>query len=65
MILLYSDGVPLYGYCKNSGTQFTSCYKLASGATAETITTAAGDFESASIITDYEYDQVLPLIYIQ
>jgi len=52
------DGVPMYGYCKDSsGTQFTSCYSLLSTSTAETITTAGGDFVSADNISDYEYDQ--------
>jgi len=52
------DGVPVYGYCKDSsGTQFTSCYSVLSTSTTETITTAAGDFEAASTISDYEYDQ--------
>ena len=48
----------MYGYCKDSsGTQFTSCYSLLSTSTAETITTAGGDFVSADNISDYEYDQ--------
>ena len=53
------DGVPLYGYCKDSsGTQFTSCYSVLLSSTVETITTAGGDFEAASNISDYEFDQV-------
>merc|ERR1719431_1501371 len=52
------DGVPVYGYCKDSsGTQFTSCYSVLSSSTTETIATAGGDFEAASSISDYEYDQ--------
>merc|ERR1712106_298585 len=52
------DGVPLYGYCKDSsGTQFTSCYSVSISSTAETIITAGGDFEAASDISDYEFDQ--------
>jgi len=52
------DGVPVYGYCQDSsGTQYTSCYSLKSSSTTDTITTAAGDFESASSTSDYEYDQ--------
>ena len=57
------DGVPLYGYCKDSsGTQYTSCYNLAAGSTTDTITTAGGDFQSASLISDYEYDQVVTFL---
>jgi|ERR1711936_19462 len=51
------DGVAVYGACKDSdGVLFTSCYSLRSGATEETITTAGGDFDSASMTKDYYYD---------
>merc|ERR1719206_514558 len=52
------DGVPLYGYCKDSsGAQFTSCYSVLSTSETEIIETVAGDFEVASNISDYEFDQ--------
>merc|ERR1719312_2182509 len=52
------DGVPVYGYCKDSsGTQFTSCYSVLSTSKTDIIETVAGDFEVASNISDYEYDQ--------
>merc|ERR1719397_2511928 len=51
------DGVAVYGACVDSfGVQFTSCYSLSAGSSEETITTAGGDFLSASRITDYYYD---------
>ena len=54
------DGVPVYGYCKDSsGTQFTSCYSVLSTSETEIIETVAGDFEVASNISDYEFDQVV------
>ena len=54
------DGVPVYGYCKDSsGTQFTSCYSVLSTSDTEIIETVAGDFEVASNISDYEFDQVV------
>merc|ERR1712121_627653 len=52
------DGVPVYGYCKDSsGTQFTSCYSVVSGVDTEIIATAAGEFVAASTSSDYVFDQ--------
>jgi len=53
----YNDGVPIYGFCKDSsGNMMTSCYKLVSGATTSSYTTAGGTYTLASSEDDYEYD---------
>ena len=51
------DGVPLYGFCKNSkGVQFTSCYKLNSTASTTSVTTAGGTYTMGYYRSSYYYD---------
>jgi hypothetical protein len=51
------DGVPLYGFCKNSsGTQFTSCYTRNSTATTTSVVTAGGTYTMAYYRSSYYYD---------
>jgi len=52
------DGVPVYGFCKDSsGNQLTSCYKLTASATTGTITTVSGTYANiGQTQSDYEYD---------
>jgi len=53
----YRDGVPVYGFCKNSnGDMMTSCYSLVSGSTTSTVNTVSGTYEVASTEGDYEYN---------
>jgi len=53
-----ADGVPVYGFCKDSsGKQMTSCYTLNSGVTTVSVTTAAGTFSGiGSKSSDYSYN---------
>ena len=55
-----ADGVPVYGFCKDSsGKQMTSCYTLNSGVTTVSVTTAAGTFSGiGSKSSDYSYNTV-------
>ena len=51
------DGVPLYGFCKNSaGTQYTSCFKLNSAASTTSVTTAGGTYTMGYYRSSYYYD---------
>jgi hypothetical protein len=53
----YNDGVPVYGFCKNSnGVQFTSCYSLNSTASTTTVTTAGGTYTVGSYNSNYYYN---------
>jgi len=53
----YRDGVPVYGFCKDSnGVQMTSCYSLVSGSTTSTVVTISGTYDVASTNTAYEYN---------
>lgn len=53
LIGYYADGVPVYGFCKDSsGTTFTSCYQMNSDATTSTVVTASGTYT----IPSYDYD---------
>ena len=58
LIGYYTDGVPVYGFCKDSsGKQMTSCYALNSGVTTVSVTTAAGTVSGiGSKSSDYTYD---------
>lgn len=52
----YRDGVPVYGFCKDSnGVQMTSCYSLESGSTTSTVVTISGTYDVASTSTAYSY----------
>ena len=56
LIGYYRDGVPVYGFCKDSsGAMFTSCYKLNSGATTTTVVTVSGTYTVASSNSDYTF----------
>merc|ERR1719244_265088 len=54
----YIDGVPVYGFCRDSsGMQMTSCYKLNNGATTTSVTTVGGTYSPiGSSSDDYFYD---------
>ena len=57
LIGYYQDGVPVYGFCKDSsGMMMTSCYKTS--ATLTTVVTVSGTYESASTNSDYTYTPV-------
>merc|ERR1712215_429070 len=58
MIGYMADGVPVYGLCKDStGKQMTSCYKLNSGVSTVSVTTAAGTISGiGSSSSEYTYD---------
>ena len=60
-----ADGVPVYGFCKDSsGKQMTSCYSLNSGVTTVSVTTAAGIVSGiGSSSSDYTYDTVFSSNY--
>ena len=52
----YRDGVPVYGFCKDSSSlMFTSCYKLNSGASTSTVVTVSGTYTVASSNSDYTF----------
>ena len=52
----YRDGVPVYGFCKDSsGVQMTSCYSLKSASSTSTVVTVSGTYIAASTSSDYEY----------
>jgi len=54
LIGYYQDGVPVYGFCKDSnGMMMTSCYKTTAALT--TVVTVSGTYESASTNSDYTY----------
>ena len=56
LIGYYRDGVPVYGFCKDSsGAMFTSCYKLNAGATTTTVATVSGTYTVASSNSDYTF----------
>lgn len=56
LIGYYRDGVPVYGFCKDSSSfMFTSCYKLNSGATTSTVVTVSGTYTVASSNSDYTF----------
>jgi len=56
LIGYYRDGVPVYGFCKDSSSfTFTSCYKLNSGATTSTVVTVSGTYTVASSNSDYTF----------
>merc|ERR1719233_790737 len=45
----YRDGVPVYGFCKDSNDEvMTSCYSLVSGSTTSTLVTVSGTYNVAS-----------------
>jgi len=52
------DGVPVYGFCKDTtGQQMSSCYKLTDSASTGTVVTASGTYSNIGLTrTDYEYD---------
>jgi len=53
----YIDGVPVYGFCKNSaGVQYTSCYSLNSTASTTTVQTAGGNYTVGYYNTNYYYN---------
>jgi len=53
------DGVPVYGFCKDSsGMQMTSCYSLDSDVTTTSITHVSGTYSGlGSVDDDYYYDE--------
>jgi len=54
LIGYFTDGVPVYGFCKdNNGMMMTSCYKTSSALT--TVVTVSGTYQTASTNTDYTY----------
>jgi len=56
LIGYYRDGVPVYGFCKDSnGMVFTSCYKLNSGASTSTVVTASGTYNIGATTSDYTF----------
>jgi len=56
LIGYYRDGVPVYGFCKDSsGAMFTSCYKLNAGATTTTVVTVSGTYTVAGSNSDYTF----------
>lgn len=56
LIGYYRDGVPVYGFCKDSsGAMFTSCYKLNSGSSTTTVVTVSGTYTVASSNSDYTF----------
>merc|ERR1719369_2649185 len=53
----YRDGVPVYGFCKDSNDEMmTSCYSLVSGSTTSTLVTVSGTYNVASTSSSYEYN---------
>merc|ERR1712126_329532 len=56
LIGYYRDGVPVYGFCKDSnGMVFTSCYKLNTGATTSTVATVSGTYTIGTTTSDYTF----------
>jgi len=56
LIGYYRDGVPVYGFCKDSsGAKFTSCYKLNSGASTTTVATVSGTYTTGNTNSDYTF----------
>ena len=56
MIGYYRDGVPVYGFCRDStGSQFTSCYKVSSSASLTNVETVSGTYSVAAMNTDYVF----------
>ena len=52
----FNDGVPVYGFCRDSaGAQFSSCYKVVSTASLTTVETASGTYTVAAMNTDYTF----------
>ena len=52
----YRDGVPVYGFCRDSaGAQFSSCYKVSSSASLTTVETVSGTYNVAATNTDYSF----------
>ena len=65
LIGYYNDGVPVYGFCKDSnGKQFTSCFKIKDGVTTSTVQHVSGSYSGIGATeSDYTYDTVRHLVY--
>jgi len=52
------DGVPVYGFCKDSsGVQFSSCYKLTDSASTGSVATSSGTYNNIGLTqSDYTFD---------